>query len=62
VAGKIQVIHNGAVFGSMTLDDQEPSFELIHALFPGPIRVIHDLTHDTWFADLLDAPAPLLGN
>ena len=62
MATKIQVIHNGAVFGSMTLDDKEPSFELIHALFPGPIRVIHDLKHDTWFADLLDAPAPLLGN
>ena len=60
MATKVQVIHNGAVFGSMTLFDAEPSFELIHALFPGPIRVIHDIKHDTWFADLLDAPAPLV--
>ena len=62
MAGKIQVTHNGKVIGSMTLFDCEPSFELLHAIFPGPLRITHDYKTDAWFADLADAPAPMLAD
>ena len=60
MAAKIKLTHNGKEFGAVTIFDAEPSFELIHAVFPGPLRITHDFKHDTWFVDLLDASAPML--
>jgi hypothetical protein len=60
MATKIQVSEKGKPFGSVALFDIEPSFELIHAIFPGPLRIVHDIRRDTWFVDFLDAPEMLM--
>jgi hypothetical protein len=59
---KIKLLHNGKAFGSVALFDCEPSFELIHAVFPGPLEITHDVRSRTWFVDLKDQPAPMLAD